>query len=501
MPLSMTAHLENLGPLAGSAPYRRTSRGLVQPDGSAIHRSARRERARLRQYFDALPTAHRDRVRALADALPAIDPRCRISVQVPARFEAGYLRQFLDVYANQRALDRTPLPPRFFDVLVVNNRLAGERPDDSAAVFAEFRAAAGERADDFHFVDVELDVDEPYPLTLVRRLGADITIARLLARENYPEPVYFALEDADTVWLDPRQLAIQVAVLDARPELDGVRGQQDRCPWVMCENDLLVALRRSWNFTEAYLARESLRPHRNPRYDFTWNRVVTSGWNSAVSAEAFAVMGGYTPDRRLGEDVDIGERLSCVRGGWRGDEFVPEVGTIGPLRTRAEGSPRRWLLRVAADVDPYNRKNGYENFFSRTVTDQIRSPDYSGLLAAAWFSARLSPANAHLFEDALSRDFEFTLKVRGNRTDAEDQWRWVCHALGLHPADWRITGDRVRLLSLDRLAEALNGFRARNRGRPAEIGKPARPVGRVPAPRPRPEAQSEEESDHANACC
>jgi hypothetical protein len=112
--------------------------------------------------------------------------------------------------------------------------------------------------------------------------------------------VYFALEDADTVWLDPRQLAIQTAALDAHPELDGVRGQQDRCPWIMCENDLLVTLRRSWNFTEAFLSRESLRPHRNSLYDFTWNRVVTSGWNTAISAEAFAVMGGYTPDRRLG---------------------------------------------------------------------------------------------------------------------------------------------------------------------------------------------------------
>lgn len=501
MALSLSEHLNNLGPLAGSASYRRTGRGLARADGSAIHRSASREREHLRDYFDKLPAAHRERVRALAADLPAIDPRCRISVQVPARFEAKYLRQFLDVYADQRDLDSAPLPEHFFDVLVVNNYLAGEQPDDSASVFAEFGTAVAERVRSFHFVDVELTADERYPLTLSRRLGADITIARLLARDCYPEPVYFALEDADTVWLDPRQLAIQTAALDAHPELDGVRGQQDRCPWIMCENDLLVILRRSWNFTEAFLSRESLRPHRNSLYDFTWNRVVTSGWNTAISAEAFAVMGGYTPDRRLGEDVDIGERLSCLRGSWNGERFVPEVGTIAPLRTRAEGSPRRWLLRVAADMEPYNRKNGYENFFSPIVTEYIKSPDYANLLDTARPSARLSPANAHLFEDVLSRDFEFTLKVRKRRTDAEDQWRWVCHALGLHPADWRIVGDRIQLLSLDGLAGALDGFRARNRGRVATIGESARPVGRIPSWQPRSGTQSNKEGAHAHARC
>ncbi|MGZ3144539.1 hypothetical protein ACVDFE_21595 [Lentzea chajnantorensis] len=479
MGLSLTDHLDNLGPLAGSAPYVRTPAGLMGQDLAPPRRDVEREREQLRRYFDGLPQAHRARVLALADRLPPLDPRCRISVQVPARFEAEYLRRFLDVYADQRDVDGSPLPPGSFDVLVLTNRLAGEDPDDSAAVFERFRAEAGAVGAAFHLVDVVLDADEPYPLTLCRRLCADITAVRAL-RGRQRAPLYFALEDADTVWLDPRQLAIQVAALDADPALDGVRGQQDRCPWIMCENDLLVLLRRSWNFTEAYFMRESLHPHRNPDYDFTWNRVVTSGWNTAITAEAFAAMGGYTPDRRLGEDVDLGERLSCVRGRWDGPVFRPEVGTVGALRTRAEGSPRRWLLRVAADVEPYNRSGGYANFFSADVTARIKSPDPHDLLELARPSARLTRENAELFEDVLSGDLAFTRKVRKRRDAADEQWRWVCLALGLRPSDWRVDGDRVRLLRLDALAGALAGFRARHRGRPPRIGESARPTGRIP---------------------
>ena len=483
MPIGLQEHLENL--LTEGVefdPYVEDSAcpsGLLHAGGTRPVRSAARERRWLEIYWDKLDQSHRRRVAHIASLLPPMEEVCRLVVQVPARFEAKYLKRFLRLFLAQRNYDWQPLPPESYEVLVVNNYLAGEQPDESEEVVACVKKELGNRARNIHIVSVEFEPEERYPLTLSRRYAADITVCRLLARRIYEHPVYFALEDADLVWLDPRQIALQVQALDAAPSLDAVRGQQDRCPWILCENDLLLLLRRSWNFTEAYLARKSLRPERNPGYDFNWNRIVTSGWNTVVTAESFARINGYTPHRRMGEDVDLGERISCIRGRFLATGFLPQMGSIARLSTRSEGSPRRWLLRVANRVEPYERTNQYQNFFSPEILARLRHCSYTDLLEQAGATAKIGANNLDLFEEVLSKDFQFTLRVRKLRQRAEEQFRFVMTMLGFKRGDWHFDDDRIGILRTDGISEVLEHYRACHRGKEPCLLHPRFPGRRI----------------------
>lgn len=481
MPIGLEQHLRNLhAEDVTFEPYVRArgpGEAFTTLDGAPPVRSPRRERDRLARYWDRLDRGHRAKIEALAGRVRPIHPDCRVVVQVPARFEARYLHRFLMLFGEQRDARWGRLSTDTYEVLILNNYLHGEQPDASEEVVARYRKEAGSRADNVHFVSTAFDVGEKYPLTLARRYLADIAICRLLSGGSFRRPTYFALEDADLIWVDPRQTYLQMDILDRLPYLDAVRGQQDRCPWIMCENDLLMLLRRSWNITEAYLSRRSLWPDVNPEYDFNWNRVVTSGWNSAVTAEAFALINGYTPDRRMGEDVDIGERISCVRGRASGSRFVPEVGTVAGMKIRAEGSPRRWLLRVVADIEPYDRTNQYQNFFSNDVLTELRSSSYDDLLERARSCARISRRNIDLFERALTKDWQFTLRVRRDPPKAEKQYRFVMAMLGFGAGDWRFAGERIEILKTEAVQMRLEASRARSRGRAPASFVPRRTQG------------------------
>jgi hypothetical protein len=197
-------------------------------------------------------------------------------------------------------------------------------------------------------------------------------------------------------------------------------------------------------------------------YNFTWNRLVTSGWNTAFTAEVYAQIQGYTHDRRMGEDVDIGERISCIRGYLSHGTFLPQVGTTGRLPTRSEGSPRRWLLRVARHVEPYERTNAYANFFSRSYEHLVRIRSTEELLEEAQAVAHISQKNIHFFEEVLTKDWRFTLDIRGNRVIALQQYYKVLECLGFRQRDIEIQGTEVRIHRFDALADHLAMYRIKN---------------------------------------
>jgi hypothetical protein len=477
MPASLDEHLTNLRAegVAFDSYVRSGDReeGLLTSGGKTPTRCCSREQRRLHDYWSRLEPSYRARIEQLAHALPPIREQCRLVVQIVARLEERCLPRCLRAFLEQRDRSWSMLETDLYEILIVNNVDAGTEADESEAVVTRIKHEYGVRARNVHLVSVVFDQDEPYPLTLARRYAADITIARLLARPTYPSPMYFALEDADLEWLDPRQVATQIAVLDEQPALDAVRGQQDRCPWIMAQHDLLLLLRRSWNFTESYLTRHSLRPERNPHYNFNWNRVVTSGWNTAITAEAFALINGYTRHRRIGEDVDLGERISCVRGHEVANGFLPQMGTVAKVNIRAEGSPRRWLLRVAEQVEPYERKQGYANFFSRETSTRLRDTSYIDMLDQARLSARIAPSNLHLFEEVLTKDWRFTLRVRHTVEAARAQFRFVMTMLGFSRDDWTYENDTIRVRRLDAIATRLEAYRQRSAGAGPILGTPS----------------------------
>jgi glycosyltransferase involved in cell wall biosynthesis len=129
--------------------------------------------------------------------VPPLRPGCRISVTIPARNEAGHIERTLMAFAAQRGIDGAPLPPHFFEVVVLAN---GCR-DDTAA-----RARDVARANPhlpINVVEVHLQPRVAHVGT-ARKLVMDFAARRMLGGARSSGLI--TSNDADTI-VDPAWIA------------------------------------------------------------------------------------------------------------------------------------------------------------------------------------------------------------------------------------------------------------------------------------------------------
>jgi hypothetical protein len=432
-------------------PFRET-------DGRAPSRSAGRERRALQEYVATWDDAYRAAIADLAAGCRPLADDCRAVVLLPARNEKHTLAQTLRYLLDQRdPVTGTPLPAGRYEVQLLLNRFSHEAADADLVALAALPNA--DRLSTVEYVHAD---DEHAPLTRARKVSADLAVYRALARPRYAAPLYFVSQDADMLWVDPREVAWYVDRFDREPGLDAIRGQQDRCPWILVKHPLVLLMRRSWNFCESLLTARSQHPDRNPHYDFNWNRTITSGWSTGFTAEVYALIRGYTPDRRFEEDMDIGERISCLRGiQVPGRGFVPQVQTTGRCPLRSEGSPRRWLYWAATSVQPYDDGRDYSNFFDLSIERDVKDLPLDELDAA------VRPYTGLVTEPvtgAFQTDFDFLTATVKDRALAMRWYARVLSGIGFAAGDVAIDDGRVQVRNLDRAEAAISSLAARLRG-------------------------------------
>ncbi|MFD0558167.1 glycosyl transferase family 2 [Stackebrandtia endophytica] len=420
-----------------------------EPDDLPPRRNPARELRAVTRHLERQPSGHRERIANLAATFGPMATDCRVSVLVPCRTEAQQIPRLLERYLDQRGADGTTVPAAGFEVLVLVNRYADEADDGTAAAAERF---CGGRVP-VRVAEYLHPADERAPITTVRRLLADTALWRAAERPRYLAPLYLLSEDADVHWLDPRQIATVVDTFDADPGLDGLRGQLDHCPWILARHPLLLLSRRSWNFTEALLSRRCARPDRRPDYDFTWNRLNTSGWNTAFTAEVYARIGGYSVERTLDEDMDIGEKISVLRAYRRHGRLVPQVNTIRSIPNRSEGSPRRWLYWAATGTEPYHEADDFDNFLGRPHERAIKDASLSELEDIA---APRTGLDVDRLTEAMQRDLDFLGRRTGAANRDHGLYRKVLALLGFRPGEAEVTDGRLRIRSLTGVTERLN---------------------------------------------
>jgi len=402
-------------------------------------------------------------ISSMAEDLPGMDQACRLSVLLPCRNEAQHIEAMLSLLTEQFSLDGQLLPREAYEVIVLVNNTHGELPDETATLARRWYHPAGLIV---HVIEYVHDVGERAPLTMARKILADLAVWRASQRVTSSGALYLACEDADVIWVDPFQLATMINVLDANPGLDCIRGQQDRCPWEMIQHPLLLLMRRSWNFCEAHAARRSLRPENNPRYNFNWNRVVSSGWNTAFSAEVYAQIGGYTRQRLFEEDMDIGEKISCLRAYPTSQGLLPQVNTTTSISTRSEGSPRRWFYRIAKGIEPYDDTNDYENFLAHRHELVIKSTPLTDLGRSIAPYTQLTAANIPLLREILQRDLNFMKTNRGCSKQGTLDYQWVLRKIGFQEGEVAISEGQLEILDLKSVKGRVEHLASRLPARP-----------------------------------
>ena len=427
----------------------------LEADGTAIERNVGRERDTIKKYLDhesATNPEHFRMMEQVAASLGEMDDANRVSINVPAWMEGRSLEHFLGEYVKQTDKQGDVLDPNLYEINILINRETGAVPDDSVEVIekfiADFERTNGERPN-IRYADVELDTGYNN-VGYARKLLTDATMLRSLRRQNQAESLYIESEDADMISIDKRTVVNLMTKLDENPELDAVRGVQDRSPEHMKENDMLFLRRRAWDFFEIMARSKQFRNPTSPRWNFTFNRTVTGGWNTGYSAEAYVLIGGYEVVQ-AGEDMSIGEKMTMIRG--NGD--VPNLDVVGTVSSRSNSSPRRFINEIA------KQKDAYADFTNPEDNKDIRQKSLDELLDSIKDYERINDSNKKEFEHYIASTYEWAKSATPTEQDAKQFERRLLFWLGFKQGDYEIENGSVKVKSWDNIKSSLDSYRNR----------------------------------------
>jgi hypothetical protein len=374
-------------------PYERDSEGrLVNEDGSEIVRSVARERQVIQSYLSGLPQTEQEEIAYFASTLEPMHPECRAAVHIATYNEERNIYDTLSEWSSQVNSQGEPLDPNLYEINVINNGPVGYSSDNTLGEVEKFRTDHPNVR--VHVIDIEVP-SEGGNLGMVRKLITDVILQRSVNRQQQIGPLYIESEDADILEVDKFALNRLIERFDSRPYLDAVKGTQDFSPTILMDNDYLFLERRSVQITKLLLRDHRLRPDRNE--DFTYyNRVTTGGWNTAFTAEAYALIGGYLA-AKVGEDVDISKRIAVMRG-MRDEKgnFIPNTYTVESIPTTIQSSPRRFIHALA------RRTPAYADYANEQTNAEIRSVSPEELMEHLE-GRRISSDNLELFEEVLTK--------------------------------------------------------------------------------------------------
>jgi hypothetical protein len=375
-----------------------------------VVRDVAKERSQIKRYLD--DEAHRcpSYIAYLSElqSQPTMRPmsdKCRVSVFLPAWMEGKIIYNTLSLYEPQIAPGGIELDPDLWEMNILVNRKTGDPSDKSVDEIRRFvcdsasrRRALGKSPIHVNFVDVEFD-PPGNNVGNARKVATDLILLRSLARATQAGPLYLESEDADLEEVSPLLIYNVLTTMDENPHLDAVTGTQDRYPRELMQNDYLFLRTRIYTFRRLLLSRKEFRDPDDLNFDFRWNREITEGWNSAHSAEALALIGGCNPLSATGEDLELGEKYSMVRG----VNGKPNLDVIGRVPTRCSSSTRRCLASIILDKNAYlggEFTNPYTNLM-------IRELSIEELLDRATAVARITPENTDVFDKLVSEEISW----------------------------------------------------------------------------------------------
>ncbi len=418
------------------------------------------ERKEITDYIDNLSPEWKERAEKVAEQMPPMDENCRVTVNIPAYREEAIIYNTLEEYTKQVDADGKKLDPSVYEINVLVNMEEGDTPDRTAEEVKRFSADHPEFK--IHVANIIFPKGKG-GVGATRKALTDAVLQRSTKRPAQAGPLYIESEDADHTKVDRKTVVNVIEKLDKNPQLDALRGVQDRTPEIMMQNDLFFLSRRAWDFGEIEMRRQKYRPESSDTADFTWNRVITGGWNTAYTAESYALINGYDPDMKMGEDMFIGQSISVLRGSTDADGKVkPNTSTITTVKSRTDSSPRRFLMSFIAGKGPY------DDFGNTDEEKKLRAKKMEDLLSEASPYAELSESNKPRLEQEMRGLGNFMLERTPDEAAFRKSFGRVLFFLGFKKGDFdlSITKDadgknhvEIKVNKIDNVKAALEDYK------------------------------------------
>ena len=426
----------------------------VEADGSPVVRSVERERNTIYNYLNSefsKNPEYKQKVASVMSSLGAMSDNCRVSVNIPAYMEEDNLDRLLSQYIDQTDNKGEALEQSLFEINILVNRKKGTPEDDSVKVIESFIKKYAKLHNGVrpvvHYANVELDPEDAN-VGFARKLLTDAVLQRSLDRNNQSQPLYIESEDADLMEVDKRTVFNLISKLDKNPHLDVVKGVEGRMPSIIKDNALLFMRRTAWEVFLFNARQKRFRDPRNPNWNSFSNRVLTGGWNCGYSAEAIAMIGGYE-SVRLGEDLQVGEKVSAMRG----DGYYPNLDVIGSVPTRTESSPRRFINEIA------NKKPAYDDFGDDSDEEAIRGVSLSDAMKRIDEYADITEDNKPIFENEAQTYYDWARYSTPTLDDARDVARRIMRSVGYEEGDYVFEGDKIRIINWDNVKSNIKAYR------------------------------------------
>ncbi len=409
----------------------------VDKNGKEVKRDLSREKERIGSYLDRQPERYIKQLRDFNNNLEPMDKNCRVSVIIPARFEEKNLKNLLDQYVKQVDDKGKQINKNLFEINIIVNREEGEKADTSMEIIKEWKKANP----GYHVnaIDVVFSPENANVGT-ARKYITDLSLLRSSERKQSSGPLYIESEDADLFGIDKRTINKLINNFDKKPHLDVLRGLQDRQPEIMSKNDLFFFERRLWDIGEMRMRDLSVRSDKFDKSDFVWNRVISGGWNTAYTAEAYAEIGGYVPDR-IGEDMKIGQKISVLRGQEDPDtnKFTPNTHTAETSGLRANSSPRRFIDALMKGKGPYDPDIWEDQSLKGKTLDELMD----GI--KKW--EKISPEHKQRYESGINTLYGFMKeRMGGSGKEVKKVMEETLFYLGLKNVDYTIeNNDKIKI--------------------------------------------------------
>ncbi|MDP2638306.1 MAG: hypothetical protein Q8P26_04560 [Candidatus Levybacteria bacterium] len=327
---------------------------------------------------------------------------CRAAVIIPARFEERNIEKVLNGYAEQQDVN-----PNQFEINVIVNHRIDETPDGTTETVLKFIKEHPEM--NINLLDVQFDLEHA-KVGYARKLITDFTLARSIQREGYWSPLYIVSEDADVRKINPKIIKTVIQKFDSSPEIDCLRGRQDRSNALIAQNYLLALTYKANQIAEIILRDKKLQNPYREGYNFDWNRVVSGGWASSFTAETYSLIGGYLQDATVGEDVAIGQLVSLARGHWdEAENIVPYIQATTTMPIREESN----ILRIGQEIITGISAYSPEQFENQKIKQKSELEILEALKPYKYIKPD-SESNVGRFENAVRGAFYFIKGCVGN---------------------------------------------------------------------------------------